>query len=402
MIDIDTHKIIDLIESREIKDVEEWLTTYPNIEIISRDGGIMYKTAGEKSHSQAKQVSDRFHILKNLTEYAKNYIKRILGKNITIKEKKDKKDKIKEYRTKWDLIEEVKKLKEKNLRNVEIAERLGMSRNLVKKYIEVPMSDKEKYMKKELEETKSKIKQRKKWELIQEIQREYEKVKNYNLLGKRYNIDQRTIKKYVNTKEEPINGKIKGDGANLESSQKEKIIHMLNDGYSIKIIKEKIIEEGYNGSERRLGNFIKYVKKENLDEIEIKHIVDRSKLISLLYKEIDKVKNITKETIDEIIKIYPEVGKIYDLIKSFKEIMFSKHDEKLEQWITDTKELNIEEINSFINGIESDIEAVKNGIKYDYNNGLAEGSVNKIKVIKRTMYGRCSFELLKQKVLLQS
>ena len=44
---------------------------------------------------------------------------------------------------------------------------------------------------------------------------------------------------------------------------------------------------------------------------------------------------------------------------------------------------------------------MKNGIKYDYNNGLAEGSVNKIKVIKRVMYGRCSFELLKKKVLLQ-
>ena len=52
-------------------------------------------------------------------------------------------------------------------------------------------------------------------------------------------------------------------------------------------------------------------------------------------------------------------------------------------------------------GIERDLEAVKNGIKYDYNNGLAEGSVNKIKVIKRIMYGRCSFDLLKQKVLLQ-
>ena len=41
----------------------------------------------------------------------------------------------------------------------------------------------------------------------------------------------------------------------------------------------------------------------------------------------------------------------------------------------------------------------KNGIIYSYNNGLAEGSVNKIKVIKRVMYGRNSFELLKAKVL---
>lgn len=44
-------------------------------------------------------------------------------------------------------------------------------------------------------------------------------------------------------------------------------------------------------------------------------------------------------------------------------------------------------------------EAVRNSIIYQHNNGLAEGSVNKIKLIKRTMYGRNSFEMLRAKVL---
>ena len=56
--------------------------------------------------------------------------------------------------------------------------------------------------------------------------------------------------------------------------------------------------------------------------------------------------------------------------------------------------------NSFINGILRDIEGVKNSIIYDYSNGLAEGSVNKIKVIKRIMYGRCNFETLRKKILI--
>ena len=46
-----------------------------------------------------------------------------------------------------------------------------------------------------------------------------------------------------------------------------------------------------------------------------------------------------------------------------------------------------------------DITAVKNAITYDYNNGLAEGSVNKLKVIKRIMYGRNSFDMLHKKIL---
>ena len=81
--------------------------------------------------------------------------------------------------------------------------------------------------------------------------------------------------------------------------------------------------------------------------------------------------------------------------------MFSKKYKKIEKWTKKAKKYKIPEIDSFINGIERDFEAVKNAIKYNYNNGLAEGSVNKIKLIKRIMYGRCSFELLRKKVLLQ-
>ena len=62
--------------------------------------------------------------------------------------------------------------------------------------------------------------------------------------------------------------------------------------------------------------------------------------------------------------------------------------------------VSIPELQTYVNGIRQDIVAVKNGIAMQYNNGLAEGSVNKLKVIKHIMYGRNSFELLKAKVLL--
>lgn len=45
MIDIHTHKIIDLIESREQVDIIKWLESYPNIKVVSRDRSITYKNA---------------------------------------------------------------------------------------------------------------------------------------------------------------------------------------------------------------------------------------------------------------------------------------------------------------------------------------------------------------------
>lgn len=57
---------------------------------------------------------------------------------------------------------------------------------------------------------------------------------------------------------------------------------------------------------------------------------------------------------------------------------------------TQALSLQIDEVETYVNGLLSDIDAVK----YKYNNGLAEGRINKIKLTKRIMYGRNSFELL--------
>ena len=49
MVDIDTHRIIDLLASRESADVAEWLKSYPNLEVVSRDGSVSYKSAIEQA-----------------------------------------------------------------------------------------------------------------------------------------------------------------------------------------------------------------------------------------------------------------------------------------------------------------------------------------------------------------
>ena len=71
----------------------------------------------------------------------------------------------------------------------------------------------------------------------------------------------------------------------------------------------------------------------------------------------------------------------------------------MDAWIESARKQDISELQLFVKGILKDATAIKNGIIYPYNNDLAEGSVNKIKVIKRIMYGRNSFDLLKAKVL---
>ena len=52
---------------------------------------------------------------------------------------------------------------------------------------------------------------------------------------------------------------------------------------------------------------------------------------------------------------------------------------------------------SFAEGIKRDIDAVENAVAYDYSNGFVEGTNSKLKMIKRTMYGRCGKKLLTAK-----
>ena len=50
MINWDTHRIIDILPSRETNEVQKWLSAYPNLKMISRDGASTYASAGRKSH----------------------------------------------------------------------------------------------------------------------------------------------------------------------------------------------------------------------------------------------------------------------------------------------------------------------------------------------------------------
>ena len=232
MIDIDTHEIIDLLESREEDDVKEWLKTYPNIEIISRDGGIMYKSASDKAHPKAKQVSDRFHVLKNLTEYGKEALKRILKNQIKINNNAEtnisKTKKKYEYKTKWDLILKVKELRKQKYRVIDIAQSLGIGEKTVIEYNKIPIEDKEKYNKKSTKELKTKVSENNKWKLIQQIQEEYKKYRSYRKVARICNLDRRTVRKYINTKEPPVNGNKNREYASKLDLYKNKIIEMNN------------------------------------------------------------------------------------------------------------------------------------------------------------------------------
>lgn len=164
-----------------------------------------------------------------------------------------------------------------------------------------------------------------------------------------------------------------------------------------------LCEKGYSGSVASLRMFMQKertrMREQQEGSKEQSEFIQRKSLRQLIYKKIEDVTTITSNQYEEVLKKYPQLGQLYSLVKNFYSVIFSQKAEKLDGWIESAQKYDIPELQTFLEGLTRDIKAIKNSITYSYNNGLAEGSVNKIKVIKRIVYGRNSFNLLKSKVL---
>lgn len=110
--------------------------------------------------------------------------------------------------------------------------------------------------------------------------------------------------------------------------------------------------------------------------------IHRKSLCQLIDKRLESVTTISSKQYEQVLKTYPQLSELYALVKDFLMLIFSKNTDKLEQWMKSAQKFGIPELQTFLEGISKDIQAVKNGITYSYNNVLAEGSVNKVKVIK--------------------
>jgi transposase len=71
-------------------------------------------------------------------------------------------------------------------------------------------------------------------------------------------------------------------------------------------------------------------------------------------------------------------------------------------WVVDAAASGIPEMATFVQGIQRDRAAVEAGLTLDWSQGQTEGQVNRLKLLKRAMYGRAKLDLLRQRVLHQN
>ena len=90
---------------------------------------------------------------------------------------------------------------------------------------------------------------------------------------------------------------------------------------------------------------------------------------------------------------------VYHLVQDFRQMLRLRQGERLDEWLKKVETSALPELQTFAAGIQRDKAAVQVGLTLPYNNGLLEGHVNRLKLIKRSMYGRAKFGLLRLRVL---
>lgn len=391
--DMNDHHLIALLDGRDAATLEDWLKNHKKIKCVARDRASAYAKAISAILPNCMQVADRFHLFYNLIDYLKEIFyaempEKIFIQNNEVLTSKEVKKVPKEI---INIDEEI--LSNINYDNTKPVDKKGDT-------IEFDSKKRNKDSKQYKQQLEKRIKKQQKIRNIKSRLTEIKESEKKNL-AKEFNISFPTLLKYEKMTDEEVNNLI-----NINEFKKKKTLmdnyinilyKMLSDGIAPEYIIAYIIKCGYSGSYTNLKDYVRTVAKNNgFDYVYMKPYLDyeypndvikitRFELLKyiLTVDEKKKDKNI-KENIEIITEKYPIVKKIENIFFDFRETIFNKNPDDLDNFINKYKN----EIPSFCNGLKKDITAVKNAISSSINSGFVEGNNNKFKLIKRIVYGK--------------
>jgi transposase len=113
----------------------------------------------------------------------------------------------------------------------------------------------------------------------------------------------------------------------------------------------------------------------------------------------EKLNDEQRSTTGKLCQLFPQIERAKELAQEFSRIVRERLSDQFNGWLRAAAQSKLKEFVSFARGLTEDYEAVMNALRYEWSNGQLEGQVNRLKLIKRMMYGRAKFDLLRARVL---
>jgi|SRR5215472_262770 len=371
LVDLERHKPIDLLPDREAETFAAWLRAHPGVQIISRDRGGSYALGGRLGAPDALQVADRFHLLQNLRDALERFFlrhRRVLrslapppaarGREASAEvltaltpQEEASRQRHERFRERF---EQVQDLANKRVAPTEIAKRLGVSRQ--------------------------------------------------------------TIYKYLAMDSPPERKGSRSAAFELLTPFRPYLLRRWNEGIrNGQQLWREVVSQGYRYSRRSVERFVGQLRRETGQPFKFRQAapaplyetteeMGRSSLTALQAARLfiaREEERRPKEAarLARLRQADPAIEQAYHVTAAFCQMLRTRQGEHLDAWIKQAKESGIAELRAFAKSLLKDYDAVKAGLTLPWSQGQTEGQIHRLKFLKRQMYGRASFPVLRQRVL---
>ncbi|NGO54784.1 ISL3 family transposase [Mesorhizobium camelthorni] len=377
IVDLERRSVVDILEDRSVTSAAQWLEQHPSVEIVSRDRCGLYAQAVRKGAPQARQVADRFHLMHNLRvaiEEQMSLSGRATGRALLPEQgiagtqpdldqpnATHRRRARHAHRQSWQTVfDTLHALQKEGFSCSEIARRTGYGRRSIAKWL------------------------------------------TYDAPPDRRRAELKpTSPLYF----EAFLTQCWTDGNRCGR-------HLFHD----------IKHRGYTGSfsnlERLLASWRRASRSSKgsaapapiichqpaRDAVPIRdpatgHVISPVVAAALCMKPRGMLTINQARKVDALKQGSHEFALMRSLAMRFRGILRGRELDKLDIWIDDAVNSGLVPIVRFARVLRRDISAVRNAVELPWSNGQAEGQINRLKTIKRAMYGRAGPELLRARML---
>ena len=366
---------LDVLPDRSIETVATWLQAHPSVTLVSRDRSTEYAAAIRKGAPQATQVADRWHLAKNLAEC----VETLLGSVRT----------------------EIRRAGHTSVSSESMEEEHASPR---------PASSSRKE-----EQARAARRAQHLDQYEQVVTLRTQGVRNGEI-AKRMKLSSRTIGRWLNRGHAPESKSRRKRASRIDAYQTYILKRWQQGCHNGIQLYQELKAKGFRGSERGVYRYLTTLRPSTSPRgsrgpaPSPESIATLSKPISLEHFSarqatwlfLRKLSDLDEKEQESLLLIRiasPKADVAYQLVTAFMHMLRERTGEQLESWLEQVQASQLSEFEPFVTSIRRDRAAVFAGLTLPWSNGPLEGNVNRLKLIKRSMYGRAKFDLLRLRVL---
>lgn len=178
---------------------------------------------------------------------------------------------------------------------------------------------------------------------------------------------------------------------------------------------EEIQQQGYRGSYQTVARYtrrLRQAQKQHYAQLSVQRQLPISDLQQppltarratwMVMRQTNQRTDVEQILIADLKMQHPDLAAAIDLTHGFTKLVRERLLQQLDVWLEQAMRSSMKLFQGFAQGLKEDYAAVKASLMTDISNGLVEGNINRLKLLKRQMYGRASFDLLNRRFILTS